>query len=229
MKKITFLIVLFATVASAQELTVLTGGTLSMNSGALLYFDGMELQPSINYDLKGPNNFTSLESPLPNPQGIGKFIEFSNPITNYTGKVVLYYQSSDLNELEELDLKLATKDSETAWDILDSNLDLDLKKMNFTFENPVTLYGLTATRKQTLSNASFDEATLKIFPNPTTSILQINYKNDLQIEVYDFLGSSLLKTDNKSIDLSNFSTGTYLIKISDLKTNSSLFKKIIKN
>ncbi|WP_194851180.1 T9SS type A sorting domain-containing protein [Nonlabens antarcticus] len=228
MNKITFLIVLFASVVSAQDFTVMEGGTLSISSGKMLYLNGIELRPSIDYNLANPTNFSVINTPLSSPHSISNVVELSNPLENYQGNITFYYQNSELNDLKESDLELVVMDSGSDWINLESSIDLDIKSFEFTFDNPVSIFGVTAVEKQTLSSTDFDELSLKVFPNPTTSLVEVNYKNSLQIEVFDLLGSSLLKTKNNSVDLSNFSSGMYLMKIMDVQTNKSLLKKIIK-
>lgn len=228
MKQITLLFILCATAISAQELTVLNGGTLSIDSNAQLFVNGLELQPSLNYDITGPNAFTTTQTPLSSPQSVSKIIQLSNPIKNYQGNVKFYYQNAVMNNIQESDLQLGIKESEMDWVIVDSNLDTTLKVIDFNFEKPSEFYGVTAFEKSTLSTESFDSSTLQIFPNPTASLLQVNYRNDLTIEVFNLLGSSILKTSSKTVDLSNLSTGTYLIKLTDVQTDASIFKQIIK-
>lgn len=228
MKKITLLLFLFATVVSAQDMTFKSGGSLSIESGAFLYLNGLELQPSVNYQFDGPNNITTVETPLSDPISIKKVMEFSNPMVNYVGKVSFNYQNSDLNNLDESDLELIFKNTDMDWVDVNSKLNLDVKTIDHTFNNPVNIYGFTAIEKQTLGIANFDQKTLQVYPNPTTSLLQVNFNNEVEFEVYNLLGSSLIKKTGKSIDLSNLSAGTYLVKVSNLQNDSSVYKKIIK-
>jgi hypothetical protein len=63
-----------------------------------------------------------------------------------------------------------------------------------------------------------------IYPNPTTDIL--NIKGDLTgkiIEILDISGKSHIKTLNKSIDVSDLTTGVYFLKV------DNSVKKFIKN
>jgi len=55
---------------------------------------------------------------------------------------------------------------------------------------------------------------ISIFPNPVKSILNIATEGEvLSVEVYDNLGRSILKSTNKSINVQDFSNGTYYLKI----------------
>jgi hypothetical protein len=78
----------------------------------------------------------------------------------------------------------------------------------------------------------YDENTVKIYPNPTTGILQIEQKdnNVLNIKIYDNLGRLVLqKQSNSSIshlDISNLTDGIYFIAIQG--DNEFFSSKILK-
>ena len=68
-----------------------------------------------------------------------------------------------------------------------------------------------------------------IFPNPTTGIITIKGAQDAQITVYNMIGN-IVYQNNKAekstqIDLSNLSTGSYVIRI--INNNKVITKKII--
>ncbi|KQC34305.1 hypothetical protein AAU57_13875 [Nonlabens sp. YIK11] len=229
MLKITFLFLFSATIATAQDLTLTSGSSLSINDGGSLYINGAELQPSTNYDLQGPNEVTSFETPISSPQSIKKVIMWTNPVESYSGMVHFYYDNQDLNEIEEADLGLMIKDLNEEWILLDSNLNEQVKKMTFNFSNPTHITAITATSKQSLSSSEIREADIQVFPNPTTSTVTIAYDKAINVQVFNMLGSSILKTSSNNIDLSSLSTGTYVLQIMDQQTGGSIYKKIIKN
>ncbi|GAB5565721.1 MAG: hypothetical protein Wins2KO_27840 [Winogradskyella sp.] len=64
-------------------------------------------------------------------------------------------------------------------------------------------------------------------PNPTKGILNINTSNNIsKIEVYNALGSKLIETTTKFIDLSDYEDGMYFLKV--FSNDKVLSKKIIK-
>ena len=70
-----------------------------------------------------------------------------------------------------------------------------------------------------------------IYPNPTSNILNIDIQNtsNFETEIYDVVGKKVaLFKNQKTVDISNLNNGMYLIKITDLDTNSSHSQKIIK-
>ena len=79
-----------------------------------------------------------------------------------------------------------------------------------------------------LGLTDYSDLELKLFPNPTHSIFNIYInESEFDITIYDILGQMVLKSKNsKTINISNFKTGAYFVKISTNK--GSLTKKIIK-
>ena len=69
---------------------------------------------------------------------------------------------------------------------------------------------------------------IKIYPNPVSDILNINGRSEkYDIEIYSLTGQKLYQEFNVSkIDMSLYSNGIYIIKISD--QNSTSTKRVIK-
>ena len=57
---------------------------------------------------------------------------------------------------------------------------------------------------------------LKIYPNPTNSILYLSEKAEYKI--YNMLGDIILIGNNNIIDLSSFNNGIYIFESEDLRT-----------
>lgn len=86
----------------------------------------------------------------------------------------------------------------------------------------------------TLSNTEFEEngSNIKVYPNPTNGMINISFSNGntiLNASVYNVAGQKLLEVSNTNkIDISNLSSGMYLLKMKDTE-NNSITKQIIKN
>ncbi|WP_225035032.1 T9SS type A sorting domain-containing protein [Winogradskyella sp. SM1960] len=73
-----------------------------------------------------------------------------------------------------------------------------------------------------------NENEIKLYPNPTTSILNIKMTQNLkQVSIYSVLGSEVLRTQNETIDVSGLSNEIFLIKIEDENGNVST-KRFVK-
>ncbi|WP_040279905.1 T9SS type A sorting domain-containing protein [Psychroserpens damuponensis] len=78
------------------------------------------------------------------------------------------------------------------------------------------------------SNLELDRNKISLYPNPTHSTLNIkSYQSIESAKVYTLLGQEVLKTNAKTIDVSNLPNGVYLIQISDLEGNQHV-KRFIK-
>ncbi|WP_405562327.1 leucine-rich repeat protein [Polaribacter sp. Asnod6-C07] len=67
-----------------------------------------------------------------------------------------------------------------------------------------------------LSVDDFSLNTVSIYPNPTTSVLNIKMDSNLKrATIYSVLGIKILETSSKNITTSNLKRGIYLIKIED--------------
>ncbi len=82
----------------------------------------------------------------------------------------------------------------------------------------------------TLSLEDFEQlGSLKLFPNPTTDTLTIKFStvisNDMTVEVFNLLGKrvhqSNLITQSEILDVSNWSSGIYILKVSSEGSSSS--------
>ena len=102
-------------------------------------------------------------------------------------------------------------------------------------ENIIFFYGgLSISSKKSfcydpnpLGVENVDFPYLKIYPNPTIKIINIEGIDDFKVIIYDIVGRTIFKGSNmRTINLQNLSSGVYFIKLeSDNKIKTS---KIIK-
>jgi hypothetical protein len=83
--------------------------------------------------------------------------------------------------------------------------------------------------KNKLSNETL---AIKVYPNPSTGELQINFADNTiksQVEVYNSMGMKLLSFNNvnnkTTLNLEHLVSGNYILKI--ITKNSICFKKIV--
>ncbi|WP_052172516.1 T9SS type A sorting domain-containing protein [Psychroserpens jangbogonensis] len=85
-----------------------------------------------------------------------------------------------------------------------------------------------STNCSTLSVDEFTLNTVSLYPNPTTSVLNIEIAQGFnQAIIYSMLGKEILRTQNKNIDVSSLSNGLFLIKIEN-ESGNVLSKRFIK-
>ncbi|WP_405605427.1 T9SS type A sorting domain-containing protein [Polaribacter sp. Asnod1-A03] len=92
-----------------------------------------------------------------------------------------------------------------------------------------TIANYSTDCSSTLSNDSFLKENIVIYPNPTTSSIQISLSNSIQlqsVEIYNLMGKKLLQSKKELINVTTLSSGIYFLKISTDK--GLLTQKIIK-
>ena len=90
----------------------------------------------------------------------------------------------------------------------------------------------TYTFIQNLKANNFSKISLKVFPNPTSSVWNFSAKETIgTIEITDILGNAVLKTTNNSesisVDASQLTTGIYFAKIASANEIQTI--KLIKS
>lgn len=101
-------------------------------------------------------------------------------------------------------------------------------KLNIWFQR-MSLDGIIISSQQISSE---DMPNIRIFPNPTTTIVNIESENLIQIAVYDISGNKIITKRNENgigkikINLKNYPTGIYLIEVTTSKGIKT--KRIIK-
>lgn len=81
----------------------------------------------------------------------------------------------------------------------------------------------------TLSNQSFEEADVRLHPNPVENQLQVKLPDSIEVKeirIYTMLGQEVTNSQSKTIDVSNLKSGIYLVEI--LTEQGKFTKKIIK-
>jgi len=79
----------------------------------------------------------------------------------------------------------------------------------------------------------FIETTVSLYPNPSNELINISFDEDQlsKLELYDITGKLLFKkelnTNTYALNIANYPSGTYLVKVYN-QNNASLNKKIIK-
>lgn len=83
----------------------------------------------------------------------------------------------------------------------------------------------------TLGNTDFENiAKITVYPNPSRGVFNIVSQQNMVVEIYDMLGKLVLNQKiaigTDSVDISNFSSGVYLLKAFDNSGNSESYKLI---
>ena len=77
-------------------------------------------------------------------------------------------------------------------------------------------------------NQPDNDINLRYYPNPTNDFVNFVHDGDLTIKVYNILGQEIINTNDKLIDLRNYSDGVFIFKIWDFINQKSKSITIIK-
>lgn len=110
-----------------------------------------------------------------------------------------------------------------------TNFALTGTSSNWRSGSTVTTGNICAT----LGNSDFENiAKIFIYPNPSTGVFNIVSQQDMVVEIYDMLGKLVLNQNvsigTGSVDISNFSSGVYLLKAFGAEGSSASYKLIKK-
>jgi hypothetical protein len=241
MKKITFqrkqsvikrvfllLIIAFISDLSAQTtiLTVGVGRALNINSEGTLNVSGLELKPSTNYTINETQISKELTAvSLSNTQSMKKVYTLDTDIENFLGTISYNYVDSDMNNLTH-DASMYVYDSTSSeWS---EYLDTDSADyiVTRTFTSPLQIKQVTVGAINSLSVEETIDMAIRIYPNPSSSIIKVDYSGDLQLTLFNVLGQQVLKSSSKTINISNLDQGTYILSAKDSNNAINNFKII---
>jgi len=229
MNKITLILlfIFFFSFSSYGQLFVDGDGNIEVKAGATLDVAGLEITPISDYnftDVFINKNDTSIL--LPNGDSMNRVYFIDPPVENLSTVLVYNYEEVDMNGITHNAKMVVVSDPGNYMEYEDMD-ELDFQ-VTSEFQDPVTFSMVTAG-DATLSVETLDgEMSISIFPNPTSSILNVSHDGDLNISVYNMLGQEILETNEKQIDISGFQKGTYILLVQNLESGNTTNFKIIK-
>lgn len=174
-----------------------------------------ELNVSINFGMDG-TLWTGMGGMLTQHEDVtfvaDQWYKLTFELDQENQKIILYFDDEILNEIDI--------DADFGIDALDFYM-LDIGK-GFYVDN----IQIEEIEDLGLSNSILTKTT--IYPNPTNSLINISSQDKVELaEIFDLNGKLILKSNQKQIDVSNLSKGTYIIRC---KTNGKIHSsKFIKN
>ena len=77
----------------------------------------------------------------------------------------------------------------------------------------IRLYELQVFEKGTTALKSVEQEKFKLYPNPATNYIQIEGVVPKLVEIYNATGNLVLTTNKQFVNLNNFKTGFYFVKV----------------
>jgi hypothetical protein len=78
-----------------------------------------------------------------------------------------------------------------------------------------------------LATSKFSDLSISVYPNPTSSILNIDFDKSFIGSISDLSGKKVMNFSNTTIDISQLSSGVYILNI--ISDDKYFNKKIVKN
>lgn len=86
----------------------------------------------------------------------------------------------------------------------------------------------TINVQESLGIIDFDENNFKLYPNPTSGIINIQANQEIKnIHIYNHLGQLVSQQKLSQVDLSNLSSGIYMIRV-DFENGQTAIQKVVK-
>ena len=94
------------------------------------------------------------------------------------------------------------------------------------FTDPLQINQVTVGATNSLSLDDAMAKGIKIYPNPSSSVIKVDYSGDLQLTLFNLLGQKLLSSSSKTINISNLDKGTYILSAKYSNNTINNFKII---
>ena len=218
--------IIFTSTLSAQIINIAEGNSIEIGSEASINIAGLELTPNTDYTIVGENS-VSKESDVITINGnesMSKSYNAGVSLEGYTGSVVFNYSDDEMNGVTHT-ASLYVMNSESEW-IQFEDEDSDDYTVSYSFDDPLQIKAVTAGVQAGLSTIESQMPGIKVYPNPSSSTVNIDYPEELNITLYNVLGQQILKTNSKTINISNLEKGTYILTTQDEKNSITNFKLI---
>ena len=150
-------------------------------------------------------------------------------LSGFTGTLTFSYLEGELNDIAESSLVLELQADDDSWATYGGTVDEVNNTVSYTFNDPVSFKAVTASSADaslTVEGIYPLDSRISVYPNPTANRIYIQGENVLQAELFDLRGRKVKVTNQKQIDLSDLTSGSFILKVTTGNNTKSF--KIIK-
>ena len=221
------LIIVFVSNLEAQTLlTIGPDGALTINNEGTLNVSGLELKPNTDYTINQIEVSKELTSvPLSETESMDKVYTLNADIENFTGTITYNYVGDEMNDLTHDASMYIYDSSSSAWSEYSDTDSVEFTETGM-FTDPLQINKVTVGASNSLSVDDAMAIGIKIYPNPSSSVINIDYPGDLQLTLFNLLGQQVLSSSSKTINISNLDQGTYILSAKDSNNTINNFKII---
>ena len=231
-KYLPFCGLLFCQFLFSQILTVNSGYSVSIASGSSVTLDGLEIAPAANYIISGANDVSRSATAVTagSNSSVSRVYSSSALLSGFTGTLSFSYLEGELNNIAEGDLVLELQADDDSWTSYTGTRDETNNTVSYTFTDPVSFKAVTASAAGatlTIEDLSQTASSIYVYPNPTADRIYIQADNIKKAELFDLMGRKVMETKQDQIDISNMSSGSYILQVT-IQNNTTQSFKIIK-
>jgi len=215
----------------SQILTVNDGSSVSIASGSSITLDGLEIAPSDTYVISGANDVSrsATAATAGSNSSVSRVYSSSALLSGFTGTLTFSYLEGELNDIAEADLVLELQADDDSWTTYVGTVDQANNTVSYTFTEAVSFKTVTASASGatlTVEDVLQPKSGISVYPNPTANRIYIQGENILQAELFDLRGRKVKATNQKQIDLSDITSGSFILKVTTDNNKSKSFKII---
>ena len=217
----------------SQILTVNSGSSVSIASGSSVTLGGLEIAPSDTYLISGDNAISRASTPISSGSNssVSRVYSSATLLSGFTGTLSFSYLEGELNGIAEGDLVLELQADDDSWTSYLGTVDEVNNTVSYTFTEAVSFKAVTASAAGatlTIEDLSPAASSIHVYPNPTANRIYIQADNISKAELFDLVGRKVMETNQDQIDISNISSGSYILQVTTQNNTRESFK-IIKN
>jgi hypothetical protein len=217
----------------SQILTVNDGSSVSISSGSSITLDGLEIAPADTYVISGASDVSrsATAATAGSNSSVSRVYSSSAILSGFTGTLTFSYLEGELNDIAEGDLVLELQADDDSWTTYGGTVDEVNNTVSYTFNDPVSFKAVTASSADatlTVEDTYPLDSRVSVYPNPTANRIYIQGENVLQAELFDLRGRKVKTTNQKQIDLSDITNGSFILKVTTDDNKSKSFKIIKK-
>jgi hypothetical protein len=150
-------------------------------------------------------------------------------LSGFTGTFTFSYLEGELNGIAEGDLVLELQADDDSWTSYVGTRDEVSNTVSYTFNEAVSFKAVTASAAGatlTIEDLSPTTSSIYVYPNPTANRVYIQAENITKAALFDLMGRKVMETNQDQIDISNMSSGSYILQVTTQNNTTESFKII---
>jgi len=228
---LTTTLLFFSSFLFSQILTVNSGSSVSIASGSSITLGGLEIAPDDTYVINGANDVSRTATAVTagDNSSVSRVYSTTALLSGFTGTLIFSYLDGELNGIAEGDLVLELQADDDSWTSYTGTVDETNNTVSYTFTDAVSFKAVTASAAGTtltIEDLSSAISSIYVYPNPTANRIYIQAENITKAEVFDLMGRRVHSTNQDQIDLSNISSGSYILQVTTQNNTTETFKII---